>query len=69
MTSKRSTSLRGALVTILVSCGLGAILMAVAAMVMDEALYYIPAVIFVVAAVLGYVFVSKLNAKINGPKS
>ena len=43
--------------------------MAVAAMVMDEALYYIPAVIFVVAAVLGYVFVSKLNAKINGPKS
>lgn len=69
MTSKRSTSLRGALVTILVSCGLGAILMAVAAMVMDEALYYIPAVIFVVAAVLGYVFVSKLDAKINGPKS
>jgi VIT1/CCC1 family predicted Fe2+/Mn2+ transporter len=69
MTSKRSTSLRGALVTILISCGLGAMLMAVAAMVMDEALYYIPAVIFVVAAVLGYVFVSKLDAKINGPES
>jgi hypothetical protein len=42
--------------------------MVVAAMVMDEALYYIPAVAFVGAAVLGYVFVSKLDAKINGPK-
>lgn len=69
MTAKRSTSLSGALVTILLSCGLGAILMAVAATVMDEPLYYIPALIFVVAAVLGYVFVSKLDAKINGPKS
>ena len=69
MTAKRSTSLSGALVTILVSCGLGAILMAVAAMVMGEPLYYIPAVFFVVAAVLGYVFVSKLDAKINGRKS
>jgi len=68
MTSKRSTSLRGALVTILVSCGLGAVLMVVAATVTDEALYYIPAVAFVGAAVLGYVFVSKLDAKINGPK-
>jgi hypothetical protein len=68
MSPTRSTSLSGALVTILVSCALGAILMAAAAAFMGEALYYIPAAIFVVAGVLGYVFVSKLDAKINGSK-
>lgn len=69
MTVKKKTSLGGALVTILVSCTLGAILMVVAAVVMAEALYYIPAVIFVLAGALGWVFVRKLDAKINGPKA
>lgn len=67
MTAKSTTSLGGALTTILISCVLGAILMVVAAIFTDEALYYIPAVIFVVAGALSVVFVRKLEAKINGP--
>lgn len=68
MTSKSNNSLGGALVTILISCTLGAMLMAAAALVMSEMLYFIPAVIFIIAGVLGFVFVRKLEAKINPPK-
>ncbi|MBU3741468.1 MAG: hypothetical protein FGM24_04190 [Candidatus Kapabacteria bacterium] len=68
MTAKRSTSLRGALVTILLSCFLGAILMVAAALRLEEPLYYLAAVAFVVAGVFGYIVVSKLDAKINSTR-
>ena len=69
MTAKRSTSLRGALATILVSCALGALLMVGAALKLEEPLYYVAAVAFIAAGVFGYIFVSKLDAKINGNRS
>jgi len=67
MNHKR-TSLTGALVTILVSCFLGAAFMIGAGVYLAEnrAYYFIAAVMFVVAGGIGFVVVRKLDEKING---
>ncbi len=67
MTRKR-TSLTGALVTILVSCCLGALLMIGAGLVIGNFWYYVAAVIFFLAGGIGFVVVRKLDQKINGPR-
>jgi tetrahydromethanopterin S-methyltransferase subunit D len=66
--NRKKTSLTGALVTILVSCCLGGMLMIGAGMVIGNFWYYIAAVIFFLAGGIGFVVVRKLDAKINGPR-
>jgi hypothetical protein len=66
--NRKRTSLTGALVTILASCGIGGLLMIGAGLYTNVFWYHVAAAIFFVAGGIGFIVVRKLDAKINGPR-
>lgn len=66
---RKAVNLGGALMIIEGSCFLGMVLMILAAVIVQESWYYVAAGVFVVAGVIGFIAVRKLEAKINGTPS